>query len=497
MPPWLPLSFSERGPGSEAPRLLTLLLFALLSTLPAAHARIALPRILGHSMVLQRERPVPIWGTAAPGEAVTVQFAGQQQRTTANAAGHWQVLLQPLRASATPAELTISGPANTIRLHDVLVGEVWLASGQSNMEYTMRKNSKVTRPNVPGQNPVDELDYAHNPAIRIFLVNRKTLARPDSTHRNWSIAQDSALRAFSAAAYFFAKELHQQLQVPVGVISSAVPGSRIEPWVAEAAFAKDPVFGGQKIDGDPGKFYESMIEPLAPFALRGFLWYQGESSCYLAETTTYTQKMRTLISSWRSTWHDADLPFYYVSLAPFHYSQEKAQVPLTRETLPRLREAQAAALQIPHTGMIETTDLATAEGGIHPGFKWEIGRRLALQALRHTYKKKEVVADGPVFDHLKVRGRKAVVYFQSLSAPLVSQDNKPLTHFEVAGPDGVFHPAQARIKGKQVEVQSDAVKHPTSVRFGWDELAQPNLFAGGLPARPFRSNKPADVVSAR
>jgi len=490
-----PSPFSERGPGGEAPRLLTLLLLALLATLPA-HARISLPRILGHSMVLQREKPVPIWGTAAPGETVTVQFAGQQLRTDADAAGHWQVTLQPLKASATPAELTISGPANTIRLHDVLVGEVWLASGQSNMEYTMRKNSKVTRPNVPGQNPVDELDYAHDPAIRIFLVNRKTLARPDSTHHNWSIAQDSALRSFSAAAYFFAKELRQRLQVPVGVVSSAVPGSRIEPWVSEAAFGQDPVFSGQKVDGEPGKFYNPMIAPLVPFALRGFLWYQGESNCYLAETTTYTQKMHTLITSWRTAWHDADLPFYYVSLAPFHYSQESGKVPLTRETLPRIREAQAAALQIPHTGMIETTDLANTEGGIHPGFKWEVGRRLALLALKHTYNKKEVVASGPVFDHLKVRGRKALVFFEPLPVPLVSQDSKPLTHFEVAGEDGVFHPAQARIKGKRVEVWADGVKHPTAMRFGWDELAQPNLFAGGLPARPFRSNKPENRVSS-
>ncbi|WP_201983908.1 sialate O-acetylesterase [Hymenobacter rubidus] len=440
-------------------------------------------------MVLQREKPVPIWGMAAPGETVTVQFAGQHPSTKADAAGKWQVLLKPLQASAVPAELLISG-TNTIRLHNVLVGEVWVCSGQSNMEYTMRKNSKVTRPDVPGPNPVDELNVAHNPAIRIFLVNRKTLPKPDSLHRDWAVAEDSALRSFSAAAYFFAKELNKRLNVPVGMVATSVPGSRIEPWISTEAFAKDPAFTGQKVDGEPGKFWEPMVRPLVPLAMRGFLWYQGESNCFLAETSTYTQKMRTLISSWRTSWGDQSLPFYYVSLAPFKYSDTHDKVVLTRETLPLFREAQAAVLQVPHTAMIETTDLANTEGGIHPGFKWEIGRRLALLALANTYKVPGVVAEGPVFRSLKVKGDVATVSFAS-AAPLVSKDGKPLTDFTIAGPDGVFVPAQARLQGSQVLVSAPGVQRPTAVRFGWDEVAQPNLFSeAGLPARPFRTDKP-------
>ncbi|MGI4867789.1 MAG: sialate O-acetylesterase [Janthinobacterium lividum] len=464
------------------------LLFLLLLTLAgSAQARVVLPRVLGHGMVLQREKPVAIWGTAAPGEAVAVQFAGQQPRTVADAAGHWQVLLTPLTASATPADLTISG-RNTIVLHNILVGEVWLCSGQSNMEYTMRKNSKVTRPNVPGQNPVDELNYAHNPAIRIFLVNRKELAKADSLHRGWAVAEDSALRSFSAAAYFFAKELQARLHVPVGMISSAVPGSRIEPWVSEAAFQQDPAFAGQKVDGEPGKFWEPMIKPLVPLTLRGFLWYQGESNCFLAETTTYTAKMRTLITSWRAAWGDQKLPFYYVSLAPFKYSDTHDKVVLTPETLPRFREAQVAALQIPHTGMIETTDLANTEGGIHPGFKWEIGRRLALLALADTYRQPGVVAAGPVFRSQKTKGKALLLSFDS-ATPLVSKDGQPLTSFTIAGADGVFVPAQAQLKGQQVLVSAEQVPHPVAVRFGWSEVAQPNLFSeAGLPARPFRTD---------
>jgi sialate O-acetylesterase len=464
------------------------LLFLLLALAGPAQANVMLPRVLGHNMVLQRDKPVAIWGTAAPGEAVTVQFASQQPRTVADASGHWQVMLKPLAASATPADLTITGN-NIIQLHNILVGEVWLCSGQSNMEYTMRKSSKVKLPPGADTTALHELDRAHDPAIRIFLVDRKTLAKPDSLHRGWSVAQDSALRSFSAPAYFFAKELHQKLGVPVGVVASSVPGSRIEPWISAEAFQQDLAFANQKVDGDPAKFYAPMIKPLAPLALKGFLWYQGESNCFLAETTTYTQKMRLLIQNWRATWQDTSLPFYYVSLAPFKYSESKGnKVELTTETLPRFREAQEAVLQVPHTGLIVTTDLATKLDDIHPPYKWEIGRRLALLALANTYKQANVPAS-PVFRHLAVKGSVATVAFTT-SAPLISKDGQPLTHFTIAGANGVFVPAQARLKGQQVLVSAAQVPHPVAVRFGWDEAAQPNLFsASGLPARPFRTDQ--------
>jgi sialate O-acetylesterase len=472
------------------------LLLLLGLTLPA-QATVVLPRVLGHNMVLQRAKAVPIWGTAAPGEAVTVQFTGQHPHTMADATGHWQVTLQPLTASATPAELVISG-TNTIRLQNVLVGEVWLCSGQSNMEYTMRKNSKVPPPPGLNPSPVDELKHAHNPAIRIFLVNRKELAKPDSLHRGWSVAEDSALRSFSAAAYFFAKELQKRLNVPVGMISSAVPGSRIEPWISEAAFAQDAHFAGQKVEGEPGKFYEPMIRPLVPFTVRGFLWYQGESNCFLAETVSYAHKMKTLIESWRAAWGDGALPFYYVQLAPFKYSDATGKVVLTPETLPRFREAQELALQLPRTGMIVTTDLADSLGGIHPGYKWEVGRRLALLALAGTYGQRTVAATGPVFGSLKVKGAVATVTFAPTGGRLVSKDGKPLTGFTVAGADGKFVPAQVRIEGAHVLVSAPGVPRPVAVRFGWDEVLQPNLFSDqGLPVRPFRTDKPEARVSIR
>lgn len=468
--------------------------FLLILTLLASarvEGAVVLPRILGHNMVLQRNKPLTIWGKATAGERVSVQFAGQRPETTADAQGRWQVVLQPLRASNVPAAMVISG-TNTIRLENILVGEVWLCSGQSNMEFTMRKNSKVKRPVVEGPNPVDELEVASNPDIRIFLVNRKELIKPDSLHRGWSVARDSALRSFSAPAYFFAKELQKRLQVPVGVISSAVPGSRIEPWIPEEGFRAEPFFANQKLEGEPGKFYEPMIRPLVPFGLAGFLWYQGESNCFLNETTTYAQKMKALITSWRAAWQDTGLPVYYVSIAPFMYSESKGnKVVLTKETLPAFREAQELVLQLPNTGMIVTTDLADDLTDIHPSYKWEIGRRLALVALNKTYGLTDIVASGPTFRQMKRKGQAAVLTFENQGTGLVSRDGQPLTGFVVAGKDGVFHPAQATIDGNTVVVRAEAVRKPVAVRFGWDEAAQPNLINNeGLPARPFRTDNP-------
>ncbi|RAV57363.1 sialate O-acetylesterase [Mucilaginibacter rubeus] len=443
-------------------------------------------------MVLQRNAPVPVWGTASPGEKVTVKFAKQTKTITADVAGKWLVKLDAMPASAKPATLTISGK-NTIQLQNILVGEVWLCSGQSNMQYEMRKNSKVKKPDTSTANsPVDELDRAHNPQIRIFLVTQKNMLKPDSTHSGWSVAEDSALRAFSAAGYFFAKNLQHDLKVPVGIISSAVSGSRIEPWVSQEGFDAIPYFKANniKIDGDPGKFYAKMIEPVAPFALKGFLWYQGESACFLGETISYTYKMEALVNNWRKLWGDKTLPFYYVQIAPYYYTQGKGPVTYTQFTEPELREAQAAALQIPHTGMIITTDLNDDLKNIHPPFKWEVGRRLELQALANTYKQR-VVFSGPVYKNMKINGDKIILEFDHVGAGLVSHDGKPLTDFTIAGADENFVTATATIKGNTVEVSATSVTKPVAARFAWSETAQPNFYnKDGLPAAPFRTDNP-------
>lgn len=448
-------------------------------------AEVVLPRILGHNMVLQREQPVIIWGKASVGEQVQVSFAGQNRSVQAGADGNWRVVLEPMKASGKGQDMSIKG-ANTIVLKDLLVGEVWLCSGQSNMEYTMRKNSKVARP-YNGHNPVDELKYADNDSIRIFLVNRKELVKPDPAHAGWSIARDSALRSFSAAAYFFAKELGQKLGVPVGMISSAIPGSRIEPWIP-AVLMPDG-------DGEPGKFYKPMIEPLQPFAIKGFLWYQGESNCFLNERSQYTDKMKLLINGWRAAWDRSDLPFYYVQLAPFYYSRSEGKIKLEVESLPEFREAQEQALQISNTGMIVTTDLASDVNDIHPPMKWEIGRRLALMALNDTYSV-DVVGHSPVFDGMLTNKGEIELSFKYTGSGIYSKDGQPLRCFSIAGKDGKFVPATAVIRENKIVVSSPAVKMPVHVRFAWNEADQPNFYnREGLPAAPFRTDRAAGLLN--
>ena len=460
----------------------------------SGYAEVVLPKILGNGMVLQREKPVPIWGTAAAGEKVTVKFNNQAKTTTADASGNWKVLLDAMPASAKGATLTISG-TNTIQLTDILVGEVWLCSGQSNMLYEMRKNSKVAKPDTmtTAYSPVDELEHAHNPQIRIFLVTQKNLAKPDSMHSGWSIAQDSVLRAFSAAGYFFAKNLNHDLNVPVGVVCAAVSGSRIEPWIPEAAFNDSPYFkrvskDSAKVSGADGKFWNRMISPLAPLAIRGFLWYQGEAN--MTETVSYIHKMQLLINSWRNAWNEATMPFYYVQIVPYYYSKMDPKTVIPPQTLPRFWEAQSMVQNIPNTGMIITTDLNDDPKNLHPTFKWEIGRRLELLALAKTYKK-PVMYSGPVYQQMHISGSKIILDFTHTGSGLISRDGKPLSHFTIAETDGVFTDANAIIKGNTVVVSAPSVSKPTAVRFAWSEDAQPNFYnKNGLPAAPFRTDNP-------
>ncbi len=468
--------------------LVTLLLYSLNSK-----SEVILPKILGNNMVLQRDVPVPIWGTAAIGEKVVVSFANQTKTVLTDQSGQWKIVLDPIPASAQPQTLTISG-TNTIKLNNILVGEVWLCSGQSNMQYEMRKNSKVAKPDTSTVNsPIDELGRAHNPEIRIFLATQKNLGKPDSTHSGWDIAEGTALRDFSAAGYFFGKSLSHDLKVPVGIISSAVSGSRIEPWASLDAFNSVNYFktNNIKIDGDPGKFYHKMIEPLAPFAIRGFLWYQGESNCFLGESISYTYKMEALINCWRQLWHNDKMPFYYVQIAPYYYSKAKGIMPYTEEREPEFREAQTIALKIPHTGMIVTTDLNDNLNNIHPPFKWVVGQRLEQLALAKTYGEHNIAFSGPEYKGMKIKRNKAILSFDYTEGGLVSHDGKPISNFTIAGSDGKFFSANAVIKGDKVIVSSPDVASPTTVRFAWNEAAQPNFYnKEGLPAVPFRTDNP-------
>jgi len=455
------------------------------------HAEIVLPRVIGSNMVLQQGKPVPVWGTASAGEQVTVKFGKQTKKAVADASGNWKVVLDALQASNVGQDMIIAG-SKTITLHNILIGEVWVCSGQSNMQYEMRKNSKVKLPDSLDKNsPVYEMDRPHSSDIRLFWVNQKNLKTTGNYLAKWELAtQDSALRSFSAAAYFFAKKLNEELHVPVGVVCAAISGSAIEPWTPSEAYTTIPYFqspDAPKVKPD-GKFYHSMIEPLSPFAIKGFLWYQGEAN--VGENISYTHKMEALINSWRSLWGDNNLPFNYVEIVPYDYTRLSPKTILSRERLPEFWEAQALALNIPNTGMIETTDLTDITPNLHPPYKWEIGRRLALVALAKTYGKK-VVYSGPMYKQMAIKGDRVELTFNDGGSPLMSKDDKPLVGFTIAGADGKFVEAQAIIKDNKVVVFSPEVSKPTAVKFAWDELAKPNLFnKAGLPAAPFRTDNP-------
>jgi sialate O-acetylesterase len=457
-----------------------------------AEAKIMLPQILSSDMVLQRDVPVAIWGFASADERVTVKFAGQTRTVTADQAGNWSIQLTALQTSWTPQSMVISG-SNTITLSNILVGEVWLCSGQSNMEYAMRKLVKIPKPaNEKLGFPRDEVAEASNDQIRIFLVNRKTLSKPDSVHKSWSVARDSALRAFSVVGYFFARELQQKLGVPVGMISSAIPGSAIEPWIARTAFEASEDFKNVKPGNDPGKFYDTMIGPLSKFKIRGFLWYQGETNCFLNESLLYAYKMKLLINSWRKAWNNQDLPFYYVQIAPFNYSKTAGKVILTADTEPRFWEAQMQLLRLPHTGMVSTSDLTDSNEDLHPTYKWEVGRRLSLVALAKTYDQ-QIACSGPIFKSVKFKANQAILDFEYLglhSGPSLRSSQSQISGFTIAGKDGKFVPASAYYYKDKVKVFAKGIKNPTAVRYNWTENPSGTFFQAGLPALPFRTDNP-------
>jgi len=460
-----------------------------------------LASVFGDNMVLQQNQPVPVWGWSRPGTDVTVKFAGQVQHARAGNNGRWEARLASLQASSQPADLVVE--AGEIRtLTNILVGEVWLCSGQSNMEKPIGKQ--------PGQKPClnyeQELAAADFPEIRLFKAHTALAAAPQrdvNKPSGWQLCSSNSLEAikFSAAGYFFGREIHNQLKVPVGLVESSWGGTRIEPWTPPLGFDLVPSLAGldtplsptNKLTNTmPMAIYNAMIAPLAHFAMRGVLWYQGESNCMgqQPDGAIYTDKMEALIRSWRILWDEGDFPFYYVQIAPFKYFSGSHQYAVSADALPELWEAQTRALRIPNTGMIVTTDLADDVKDIHPRDKLDVGKRLAMIALNKTYGRKDLVCSGPMYQKMEIHDGQAVLSFEDTAGGLASKDGQPLTWFTIAGADKKFVPAQAMITNGTVVVSSPDVAKPVAVRFAWDEIAQPNLFNGaGLPAVPFRTDQ--------
>ncbi|MDD3321409.1 MAG: sialate O-acetylesterase [Paludibacter sp.] len=470
--------------------LLTIAIFAYCTL----SAQVLLPRVITNNMVLQQGKTVAIWGTANVNDNITVTFAHQTKKTVANKNGNWQVKLNPMKASAEPRTMTISG-SNTIELHNILVGEVWLCSGQSNMEYPLDRSLHRYAASEKGEDLAEkELKGEKNPLIR-FLYVEKNLSGTLATE-GWKDCQDSTIRFVTAAGYFFAKELAEKLNVPIGIISSSWGGTRVEEWTPPTSYQNSPLFGDSltgktnfKIDGIvPGKMFAGMIQPIIPYTLKGIIWYQGESNLMVHDTTTFAAKTKLMLDTWRNLWDDNDLPFYFVQIAPYYYSKRKDKLAHGTDLLPYYWEAQANCLQFNKTGMVVTTDLVDNLSNIHPGYKWEVGRRLSLWALAKDYKKK-IVYSGPLYKKMRIKKNTIEIAFTNTGGGLISSDDEGLNWFTIAGSDKNFVPAKAEIKGNKLIISSNEIEQPVAVRFAWDESAMPNFSnKEKLPASPFRTD---------
>jgi sialate O-acetylesterase len=489
-----------------------------LGAVPVARADVRLPAVFSDHMVLQQGALVPVWGWAAAGEEVTVSIAGQAKKASANAEGKWSLKLDPLAAGG-PLTLTVQG-ANMLAVKDVLVGEVWLGSGQSNMAMTVNR----------ALNFEEEKSAAHLPQVRMFTVARGASAKAkDDCQGSWVVCTPETVGLFSATAYFFGRELHKTLGTPVGLINSSVGGTPIESWISpEAQHASaelkpffeaqakedakfDPVAAkaqyekalvrwqeavakakaaGQPLPrkpqdpvavrarkGDVGGLFNGMIAPLIPYALRGVIWYQGEANTAPTKSQFYQHQLPLLVKDWRSRWGQGEMPFGWVQLPNYEASARD---------WPIVQEAMLKSLSVPNTGMAITIDIGEAKD-IHPKNKQDVGKRLSLWALATVYGK-DVPSSGPLPEALQVRGREAVVSFKHAYEGLAAKGDE-LKGFEIAGADGAWHPGQARIEGSQVVVVSPTVASPAAVRYAWDDNPVCNLYNGaGLPASPFRLN---------
>jgi sialate O-acetylesterase len=489
-------------------------------------ADVVLPEIFASHMVLQRETQVPVWGTASAGENVSVKFNGQEQTTQADQSGKWNVEFSPMAAGG-PFKLEVAGN-NTITLDDVLIGEVWLCSGQSNMEWAVRSSD----------NPQLEISNASHPQIRLFHVKKASNASPQTEmalESSWRACTPESIPNFSAVGYFFGRKLNQDLNVPVGLINSSWGGTRIEPWTPPVGFASVPSLDGiatelvAKTPGtaaniklaqgaidnyrkwitqaesalagnrsitppsaypaklapytshqSPAMLYNAMIHPMVPYAMRGAIWYQGESN--RDDRKLYADKMKALIHGWRSIWSNDEMPFYFVQLAPFKYGNQP-------DALAEIWEAQTEiSQQVAGTGMAVINDIGNVKD-IHPRNKQDVGKRLALLALNKTYGKKEIVCDSPTFKELKITDNSITVTFNS-GVGLTTRDGQAPTWFEICGADADYKRADAKIVGDTVVLTAAGVAKPFALRFAWDHVAEPNLMnAAGLPAGAFRAGE--------
>lgn len=465
-----------------------------------ARADVKVAKVFGEGMVLQRDLALPVWGTADVGEKVTVRFGGEEETATAGRDGKWRVTLSKQGASEVGRDFVVEGK-NTVTFHDVLVGDVWLCAGQSNMEYPLeRMQMRGTSNPTGGATDVSKLTLedakAHPDAgLRIFRVEKRL--NEDLPTDGWHVAGGSAggeaVGKFSAIGYFFGKGLRADLKVPIGLIGSYWGGSRIEVWTPMSAYEETELAKTGTattrpgvIDGSQaGKYYNKMVAPMAGYGIKGMIWYQGESNLLEVNNKDYLEKFELFAKAWRGAWGEGDFPIGTVQIAPLYYTKRKDPVPHTTETLPEFWAIQAEAARVmKNVGMVGTIDLADNLTNIHPWNKWDVGDRLVKWARAQVYGEKGVEWSGPVMTNMEATSTKAVITF-SHGEGLKGVNGKPVTGFEVMGADGKWAATEVKVTGEgKVELEGTALH---GVRYGWREDFRGGLVNGaGLPAVPFK-----------
>jgi sialate O-acetylesterase len=497
------------------------LLAAALLLAAGARSEARLPGMLSSHMVLQRERPIHIWGWSDPGEKIAVEFHGVNRAAAANSVGAWSVFLPP-EAAGGPYQLTVTA-SNKIVLDDVLVGDVWFASGQSNMEMPLKGFT-----GAPLKDSAEEIAHAAQAQIRLIRFPHKAVDFPQrDIDASWTACNPETAADFSAAAYFFGRQLNAREHVPIGLIDSTWGGTPAEAWVSLEAISTDsalmPVFGTRaemmRTQADaaaiatserredeaarqagktppshpwrpdpaswaPAWLFNGMIAPATPYAIKGVIWYQGESNSRLAFAPMYAKVFPALIADWRTQWHQGDFPFLFVQIANFKSNDSEAWAVI--------REAQRRTLSVANTAMVVTTDIGDP-GNVHPSDKQTVGARLALAARALAYGEK-VEYSGPLFRQATPDGDGIRVWFDHAASGLAAKGDA-LQGFEIAGADGRFAAAMARIDGKTVLVSRAGVVDSKFVRYGWSNAPVTNLFnSEGLPASPFTSE---DAIPVR
>lgn len=449
-----------------------------------SNAKIKLPSIISSNMVLQRNTSVKLWGWARVGEKITIKtsWTSKKSKVVTNVNGRWEMNVFTTLSKESQT-IHLSSSESNIKLDNILFGEVWVCSGQSNMRQPLR--GYTGQPVFEGNK---EIANSNNDKIRLFSIVEKGSPIPLDSLQNfksWNRASPEIAKDFSAIAYLYGKKLQKILDVPVGLIMTSWGGTRIQPWMSQEAVAPFFDSNSTKIDTTegfrkaPSAIFNAMINPIISYTIKGVLWYQGESN--RKEPELYQKLFPQMVNDWRNQWNIGDFPFYYVQIAPNNY--------IDKSNSQYLREAQLKSLNvIPNSGMVVTSDIGS-EVTIHPPKKKEVAERLIFMVLNKTYGMKDVDYLGPMFKTLELKENSLILTFDNAETGLFSFD-KELKDFEIAGADKVFYPAKAEIiKGRQVSVSSLEVKNPVAVRYGWKNWFQGSLFDTNLlPASSFRSD---------